>query len=153
MTAIFAQGQTIAANRDVLRKHFNAVDWFPVAKPSACAYTDAPAHPGSVCVLAFKTDDAGQIVPVPVEYQEKQSGPIRLPAGTHLLLVPTSVDRPPGDRAGNQIVAVVLTPGYGGRRRVCCGASALRSPPWLCRLPFRFIGFPRRFIQRRGRRR
>lgn len=55
-------------------------------------------------------DDARQIVPVSIVYHLGQRGPIRLPAGAHLLMVPTSVDRPGGDREANQAVAVVLTP-------------------------------------------
>jgi hypothetical protein len=109
MTEIFARVKTIGSDRELLAKHFNAVEWFPVAGQNSRADV-APEHPGSVCILAFKVDDARQIVPVPIEYQEGKPGPIHLPAGTHLLLVPTSVDRPNGDQAKNESLAVILTP-------------------------------------------
>lgn len=107
-TEILAQTRRIAADREALPIHFNAVDWHPVAKRNDAFNTFAPAHPGSICILAFKMDDAGQIVPISFDYFDGK--PIHVPIGTHLLLVPTSVDRPSGDRLKNQVIAVALTP-------------------------------------------
>jgi hypothetical protein len=110
LTAVFQTGATIGPDRHELGKHLNAVDYYPVGSYSASRPHTEPAHPGTACMLAFRTNDAGEIVPVSIDWQHVEKGRIKLPAGTHLLMVPASVDRPRGDRAMNVVDAVLLTP-------------------------------------------
>jgi hypothetical protein len=124
LTAIFQTGATIGPDRSELGKHLNAVDFYPVASYNASRPNSEPAHPGTACVLAFKTNDAGEIVPVSIDWQHVKKGRIELPPGTRLLMVPASVDRPKGDRAMNVVDAVLLTPVTVVTDAVIIGAAA-----------------------------
>jgi hypothetical protein len=125
LTAIFQTGASIGPDRPGLARHLNAVDYYPVASYDASRPNSDPAHPGTACMLAFKINDAGEIVPVSINWHQIKDGAIHLPTGTHLLMVPASVDRPHGDRAMNTVDAVLLTPVTVGADLAIIGAGTV----------------------------
>jgi len=125
LTALFHTSSNIGSDRPGLARHWNAVDFYPVGSYNPSRPNSDPAHPGTACMLAFKTNDAGEIVPVPINWHQIKNGAIHLPTGTHLLMVPASVDRPQGDRAMNTVDAVLLTPVTVGADIAIIGAGTV----------------------------
>ncbi len=111
VAAVLSRGATVTRDRKPLSAHFTAADFTAVSAdaPDRGVYT-TDARPGTARLLAFRFDDAGRVVPVPVEASDKNPDHVTLPAGTRLLLVPDAVDRPAGDQGRDQAAAVVLTP-------------------------------------------
>jgi hypothetical protein len=110
LAAVLASGAKIPGDRELLKKHFNAADWAPVGGKQISWPDWSANHQGTACLLAFETDAAGQVVPVAIDSAQQPDDKIVLSPNVHLLMVPVSVDRPPGDQARDQVAAVALTP-------------------------------------------
>lgn len=109
LAAVVGRRGAAAADRRALRAHLDTADWHPVtpARPRSYDGWETPAHPDAACVLAFRTDGDSYVVAVSMP---DRSGPVRVEPGTHVMVLPVSVDRPPGDRATSAAVAVAVTP-------------------------------------------
>jgi len=109
LAALLAKGSSIPGDREELKKHFNGADWSPAAGQISWPYSGVDRQ-GTACVLAYYTDTTGQIAPTPLDSSKQPDDKIILEPYVHLVLVPASVDRPPGDQTRDKVVAVALTP-------------------------------------------
>ncbi len=145
IAAILSREKLIRDERAGLAAHFNSADWTPVAGPRLQRMIYGPDQTGTLCLLAFRTNDAGQIEAVaPDQIGNGKPSAIVLPAGVHLVLVPKDVDRPPGDRARDVVVATAVTPlsvaadaaGAGIVTGLVIGAIGIAIPVAIVTYPF-----------------
>jgi hypothetical protein len=105
-----AQFTRIQRDRRELGRHLNAKDYSPVASELPKRTGTDPVHPDTVSLIAFEFNAAGEVVPLVIDRDKSSDRPIHLAATDRLMLVPTTVPRPPGDQGRDEAVAVALTP-------------------------------------------
>jgi hypothetical protein len=108
---IVSRGSAIRRDREPLARHMNDADFTPVTAASLHARPERqPGDPDAICALAYGADDNGRFAMLSLDGHLDILGRPRLPAQDSIVLVPMTVQRPPGDQRRNQIVAIALTP-------------------------------------------